>query len=72
MKAENLVIGKHYTYTRPSNGDVFEAVYLGQRTEFESWVGQHDFDPINRDFGGCICDDDGVEAEISEIEGEEL
>ncbi len=67
MKAKDLVIDKHYNYTRPSSGQVFEVVYLGVLPKGRAYVGYHDFESVNGDFIGCVSSDEVIEAEISEV-----
>ena len=73
MRAKNLVVGKHYNYTRASSGQTFRVVYLGRCGEDTLFEGDHDFGPVDKgSYAGSIHDDDGL-YKISEIEeGEEL
>ena len=67
MKAEDLVIGKIYIYTRQSSGKTFRARYLGVLTD-GLFHGEHDFDPVDKgEYDGSIHSKDGLH-KISEIE----
>ena len=68
MKAEDLVIGKHYNFNLFRNRAPAQLVYVGVISDHEVFPGQHNFDGVDNRTSGGIFNNTQVEKSITEIE----